>query len=52
MDRKSKKKRGNTYVCIADSLCYTVKKKKKKKHNIVKQLYSNQKEKEVAPIID
>ena len=27
-------------------------KKKKKKHNIVKQLYSNQKEKEVAPIID
>ena len=25
---------------------------KKKKHNIVKQLYSNQKEKEVAPIID
>ena len=39
---------------MADSLCYTVKKKKKKKtkHNIVKQMYSNQKEKEVAPIID
>ena len=36
---------------MADSLCYTVK-KKKKQHNIVKQLYSNQKEKEVAPIID